>query len=110
MSTKHFNEMVATTGCVLRGGSDLRDAMPFENFGDMRKQKRIYIGDSWFGSVKSAAALSLSGDHCVMAVKTGHARLSKAFLENKMKTYPGGTWLVMEGNTEKEGVNLVAIG
>ena len=45
-----------------------------------------------------------------MSVKTAHARFPKTFLEQKMANFPGGTWIVMEGTTDKEGAPLVAIG
>ena len=42
-------------------------------------------------------------------MKTGHARYPKAFLEEKMKEWPGGSHLVLE-TTTPEGVKLFAVG
>jgi len=80
----------ATTACILRGARDVRYSEPLVTEEEEEGNKRIYYGDSWFGSVKAAASLSMAGDHCVMAVKTGHARFPKTYLENKMKSSPGG--------------------
>ena len=72
-------------------------------------KKKLYIGDSWFGSVRSVEAVAEAGDHAVMIVKTNHGRYPKAWLEEKMKDFPGGTWIVLQGKTKK-GVYLLAIG
>ena len=70
----------------------------------------LFFGDSWFGSVKAAANVGQTGNHACFNVKTGHSRFPKAFLQNAMKDFPGGTWITMEGKAEKEGVDLIAIG
>ena len=53
--------------------------------------------------------MALAGDHAIMVVKTNHARSPKAWLEEKMKDFPGGTWLTLEGRTQKN-VDLLTIG
>lgn len=58
MGNKEFQkEMGETTACVLRGEGDLRDSEPFLMDVEEEMQKRIYIVDSWFGSIKTAASL-----------------------------------------------------
>ena len=44
-----------------------------------------------------------------MEIKTIHGRLPKAWLEEQMKEFPSGTWIVLEGKTYK-GSNLLSIG
>ena len=110
MKKDYQRALGATTACVLRGARDVRDSEPLVTEEEEEGNKRIYYGDSWFGSVKAAASLSMAGDHCVMAVKTAHARFPKTYLENKMENFSGGAWIVMEGKTEQERVDLLAIG
>ena len=73
-------------------------------------RKRLWLGDSWFGSVKTVANIGKMGQHACMIIKTAHTRLPKKFLEQKMADFPGGTWIVMEGRAEKEEVDLVCVG
>ena len=74
-----------------------------------KRQKKIFLGNSWFGFVKTAEAVSLSGNHCIMVIKTAFRRSPKKYLESTMLDYPGGTWLVLEGKTHKN-VDLLCIG
>jgi len=53
--------------------------------------KRCYFGDSWFGSVKAATAVAQAGHHACFIINTSYSRSPKAWLEEKMKDYPGGT-------------------
>ena len=73
-------------------------------------QKCCYFGDGLFGSVRAVAAVGQPGHHACMAVKTAHTRSPKAWLEEEMKEYPGGTWIVLEGRMESEVVDLICIG
>ena len=52
--------------------------------------------------------MALAGDHAIMVVKTNHARFPKAWLDEHMKEFPGGTWLTLEGRTQKN-VTLLTI-
>ena len=70
----------------------------------------IWLGDSWFGSVKSVAHAARRGVHAVTMVKTAHSRSPKKFLEAEMQGMPGGVWIVLEGRAKKEGVDLLALG
>eukprot|EP00978_Attheya_sp_CCMP212_P008820 scaffold20753_cov65-Attheya_sp.AAC.1 len=70
-----------------------------------------YARDSWFGSVKSVTAVGKAGDHaCMIVKKTVHTCLPKKWLEEKMKDFPGGMWIIMEGQAISEGGDLVCIG
>ena len=60
--------------------------------------------------MKSACEVAETGHHCVMVVKTAHSRFPKKFLEEKMKEFPGGTWIVFKGRGKQTNKELVAIG
>eukprot|EP00978_Attheya_sp_CCMP212_P007979 scaffold18564_cov61-Attheya_sp.AAC.2 len=68
-------------------------------------------GDSWFGSVKSGSASRKTGGHACMIIKMAHTCSPKKWLEEKMKDFPGGTWIVLEGRSRasSEGVDLVCM-
>ena len=115
MATKDFQDLGSTCACVLRGvrKTSTYNSFPVEDIthdAGEQDRKRLYFGDSWFGSVKSVANVGKTGNHACMIVKTGHARSPKKYLEEKMKDWPGGTWITMEGTPVKEGVPLVCIG
>ena len=67
------------------------------------------MGDSWFGSVKATEAVALAGHHGIFIIKMNHGRSPKKWLEEKMKDFPGGTWIVLEGQTKKHA-DLICIG
>ena len=67
------------------------------------------MGDSWFGSVKAIEAVALAGHHGIFIIKMNHGRSPKKWLEEKMKDFPGGTWIVLEGQTKKHA-DLICIG
>ena len=50
------------------------------------------------------------GHHAVLVVKTNHLRFPNKWLDEEMKTMPGGCWLTMQGQCRRTGVELVAIG
>ena len=62
----------------------------------------LWLGDSWFGSVKTVANAARRGVHAVTMVKTAHSRSPKKFLEAEMQGMPGGVWIVLEGKAKKE--------
>jgi len=72
--------------------------------------KRLYFGNSWFGSVKATAAVEQAGHHACFIIKTGHSRSPKVWLEEKMKDYLGGTWITLKDIPVKENVHLICIG
>ena len=60
-----------------------------------------FLGDSWFGSVKSAEAVALKGYHAIFVVKTAFGRTPKNWIEEEMKDYPSGIWIVLERTTSQ---------
>ena len=113
MSKKDFyRELGATSSCVMRGvkcGEKFELAV--DQHDDTTPTKTdLWLGDSWFGSVKACANVAKAGHHCCLMIKNGHSRSPKKFLDNKMKEMPGGTWIVLKGRAEKEGVDLVSLG
>jgi len=113
---EHTQSLGGTAACVLRGvnatctfthiqeqtmedDEDIDSSSPF-----------LYFADSWFGSVKSASNVGKTGNHCCVVIKTAHSRSPKFWLEEKMKDFPGGTWIVLEGKPEKEGIDLICVG
>ena len=127
MKIKEFQNLGSTAACTLRGVMATKDFDPYplpninvegeedENESPLphsnpQDARRVWCGDSWFGSVKTAANIGKGGHHAIMQVKTAHARYPKKFLETKMKDYPGGTWITLEGHAENEDVDVVAIG
>ena len=70
-----------------------------------------YFVDSWFSSVKTAEEMAAAGvDHC-MLVKTRHKGFCLAKLENLMKDWPGGSYLVLNSTPRFPGeIPLLAIG
>ena len=63
------------------GDSNEADTIP----SDMKT--RVWMGDSWFGSVRCAANMSLTGQHCIMQVKPAQSMFPKSFLDEKMKDF-----------------------
>ena len=58
----------------------------------------LWLGDSWFTSVKAVNAIADMGDF-IRVVKTAHSNYPKKFLEQKMKQWPSGSHFVMEAIT-----------
>ena len=113
MKTKEFQgRLGGTAACVMRGVKASEDLEHIPNFEENNEEprSRLFFADSWFGSVKAVATLGLAGHHACMIIKTAHVRSPKFFLEERMKDFPGGTWITMEGKTELEGVELICIG
>jgi hypothetical protein len=77
---------------------------------NMNDEGDLFYGDSWFASVETATHTKLKfGSDFVGPIKTAHSRFPRKFLEDSMSTWPGGTWLVLEGKG-RENVDLLAIG
>ena len=114
MRNKLFQqELGASAACVLRGVKATEGFMnAFDPCGvpDQNNQlsPRLYLGDSWFGSVRAAVAIAKAGHHACFMIKTAHSKSPKKFLEEQMASYPGGTWITMEAKVE--GIDLVCIG
>ena len=67
------------------------------------------MGNSWFGSVKATEAVALAGHQGIFIIKMNQGRSLKNWLEEKMKDFPGGMWIVLEGQTKKHA-DLICIG
>ena len=117
---EHQKTLGATAACVLRGLQFLQEmttipplppASPSEENDDDVPEvtPKLHLADSWFGSVTAAENVAKAGHHAIFIIKTGSSRVPKKFLEDKMKDYPGGTWITLEGQTEN-GVDLICIG
>ena len=48
-------------------------------------EKKLFVGDLWFESVKSAVEIEQNRHHGVLSVKTAHLRFPKKFMNNTMK-------------------------
>ena len=99
MTTKEYQQKLgATATCVLRGIMATGDSNSrFES----NETGKLFLGDSWFGSMKSFANVALAGHHACMLVKTAHSRSPNKFLDETMKDFPGGTWITLEGRAQK---------
>ena len=73
------------------------------------KPEHIY-GDSWFTSFIVCENLADKGRGYMGALKTNHRFFPKDDLEEKMKSWPSGSYLVMECTTPRKGHKLIAIG
>ena len=112
MALKEHQRLGSTAACVMRGvqSCEKLPRFPIAHNEEEEVGKRLFFGDSWFGSVKAIAACAKAGYHACMMIKTGHSRSPKAWLEDKMKNYPGGTWITLEATPTKENVPLICIG
>ena len=79
-----FPELGATAGCVMRG---VKNCEKYESKSDNNKSSRtdLWLGDSWFGSVKACASVGRAGHHCCFVIKIGHGHSPKRFLEEKRR-------------------------
>ena len=108
---KYSQEHGGTCGCTLRMMESVKKCRQDDKNRDGTETPAdIGLGDSWFASVNTAeqCALLLKSNFCGI-VKTAHSRYPKAWLEGKMKQWPAGAHLVLEGTTST-GVRLLAIG
>ena len=97
MANKEHQHLGSTCACVLRGvaeTSKYKSSPIKDDTQDTTEQdrKRLYYGDSWFGSVKAVANVGKSGNHCCMIIKTGHSRSPKKFLEEEDERYARSRW------------------
>lgn len=97
-----FRLAEATVHCGTKWGSQ-KDAKEDE-------KPESFMGDSWFTSVPVVEWMAERGHSYVGALKTSSALFPKTELEEKMKEYPSGAYLVMECVSPKGGHALVAIG
>ena len=106
--TEYASEFGVTVGCVMKGAKHVEEFA--ENTHLPGRGPRLFCGDSRFGSVNTACKVRILGHHACFAIKTVHSRAPKIFLEETMKDFPGGTWIVMKGCAEKEDIPLICIG
>ena len=109
MSSKPYHELGSTSACVMCGVSKAEefDTIPIQedvtsdNTSDMEEDNcdlsKLFMGDAWFGSVKTTANVFKSGHHAIFNVKSDHSISPKKYLDKTMKDYPGGTWITSEG-------------
>ena len=62
-----------------------------------------YFSDSWFSSVKTAEEAMAAGVNYCGPVKTSHRVFCLATLENLIKDWPGGSYLVMKSTPKVPG-------
>ena len=99
MATKEYQqELGATAVCALRGVMATGDS---NSRVESIETGNLFLGDSWFGSVKSVANIALAGHHACMLMKTAHFRSPNKFLDETMKDFPGGTWIILEGRAQE---------
>jgi len=100
-----------TVACIMRGVTQVSH---FPHHGQSQIESidtpYLFFSGSWFGSVKASYNVKIAGHDSCFLVKTGHLRGPKAFLKDKTKDYPGGTWITLESKTEHEYVHLIYIG
>jgi hypothetical protein len=68
------------------------------------------MGDSWFGSVRTACEISKRGKEGVFQAKIAKRLYPKEELEKLLDGKPGGCQVVMKGTHPETGVVLVALG
>jgi len=111
MSTKEHQRLGSTADCMIRGVQVSEKLTRFPTVHDEGQEviKRLYFGNSWFKSVKATTEVAQAGHHNCFILKTGHSRSSKAWLEEKMMDYPGGTLITLEATPlEKKWVTHYA--
>jgi Transposase IS4 len=107
MATKEFTvDMGATGACSLRliGGS----AYSGQKWKTRKQAKddgkaELFKGDSWFSGVPLVERLAAQGHQYIGAVKTNSRLYPKDELEEKMKDWPSGSYIVMECTTPDKG-------
>ena len=101
-SSRYNTEYGATTGCTLRCAEGVSRRTGNE-------PEEIVTGDSWFGSVKAAAALKQKKFECILQVKQNSSLFPKKQLEELLEKAPGGTSVVLSG-IHPTGTHLISIG
>jgi len=105
ISTKEHQQLGSTASCVIRG---MQASEKLTRFATVIKI--FYFEDSWLKSVKATAVVVQAGHYACFIIKTGYSRSPKACLEEKMKDYLGGNWMILEATLVKKKVPLIRIG
>ena len=94
MKKNTIEDLRTNSVCVVRASKFCADIEEVEVklYQDI-KNKELWTGDSWFGSVQTVAHLVKNDKHFIMIVKTAHSRSPKQFLDNEMKHMPGRCWI-----------------
>ena len=100
---KYKDEMGATAACTCR----MAESVCQTDYDGIRE---IIMGDSWFGSVKTASEMSKRGKEGIFQVKIAKRLFPKEKLEELLKDKAGGSQVVMKGKHPATGVNLIAVG
>ena len=103
-------EFGVTASCMIRGVEHLEEFEFVDCTYLPSLQPRLFLGDSWFGSVNATYQISKLGHHGCFVINTAYSRAPKTFLKEKMQHFPSGTWIVIEGCAGNEGILLICIG
>eukprot|EP00957_Ditylum_brightwellii_P022559 1701961-Ditylum_brightwellii.AAC.1 len=89
------------------GSSDT--AGPDDEDLDTQQPRDVFKSDSWFLSVSTVEAICKEGGAYIGIAKTTHSLYPKKEIEDVVKTFPGGTHLVMESFND-DGSKMYATG
>ena len=105
MNTSYFQKYLGgTVACMKRPTMDTKGCSQI-------KSNDIYFVDIWFSGVKSAKEVMAAGVSYCGLVKTSHKGFCLVTLEELMKYWPGGSYLVMKSTPKApSGIPLMAIG
>ena len=96
----YSKELGGTAGCTMRliEGTEYSGIAAKERQEAKQKKKReLYHGDSWFTSRKLLSAIKEKFGHEYFgALKTNHSGTPKEMIEETMKDWPSGSYLVAE--------------
>jgi len=110
MRNAKYSMTHGVTAAVAIRGSEATIPNVEEDDADRSHNPQFFYGDSWFSSVETTIQLwQKQKVNYVGVIKTNHSRFPKKFIEEKMKDWPSGSHLVLEGRAV-EGIDLIAIG
>lgn len=69
---------------------------------------KLFVGDSWFASARTAVEYGKREMHFIGIVKTNQQGYPKKYIENFMADKPSGTWINLD--VTFQGVALTATG
>jgi len=106
MRKKKYSEALGgTAGCTLRlvkgseyCGSNKNEA---RKQGKIENKRELWNGDSWFTSITLIQAMKREGHEYFGALKNNHRGCPKNFVEETMKNWPSGSYIVLENEKEK---------
>ena len=96
----YSKELGGTAGCTMRlieGTEHSGIAAKERQEAKQKKKRELYHGDSWFTSRKLLSAIKEKFGHEYFgALKTNHSGTPKEMMEETMKDWPSGSYLVAE--------------